>query len=115
MPDDVPAPVFPEIPATKPTVVPPASGATFDQWFFTGTRISWMGGQAYDLESFWAKGNAVALNGETTNNIVRDFVNLESLKQQLGQDFLDANPDVLEIMPHFLQVMAKIAKRQGVL
>jgi hypothetical protein len=115
MADTIPEPVFPEIPATDPTVVPPVEGATYDQWFLTGNRITWNSGQIYDLESFWAKGNSTALSGETTNNVVRNFVNLESLAQQLGQDFLDANPDVVEIMPHFLTVLAKIAKQQGVL
>jgi hypothetical protein len=33
----------------------------------------------------------------------------------LGQDFLDANPDVIAIMPQFLAVLAKIALKQGVL
>ena len=115
MADTIPEPVFPLIPATDPTVVPPVEGATYDQWFLTGTSIARRDGDVYDLESFWVKGNATALANITTNNVVRNITNIQSLTQQLGQDFLDANPDVIAIMPQFLAVLAKIAKQQGVL
>ena len=115
MADTIPEPVFPEIPATDPTVVPPVEGATYDQWFLTGTNIARRDGDVYDLESFWVKGNATALSNISTNNVVRNITNMESLTQQLGQDFLDANPDVIAIMPQFLAVLAKIAHKQGVL
>jgi hypothetical protein len=115
MADTIPEPVFPEIPATEPTVVPPVEGATYDQWFLTGTNISNSNGDEYNLESFWVKGNATELSSITTNNVVRNVTSIESLAEQLGQDFLDANPDIVTIMPQFLAVLAKIALKQGVL
>lgn len=115
MADTIPEPVFPEIPATDPTVVPPVEGATYDQWFLTGTNIARRDGDVYDLESFWVKGNATALSNIATNNVVRNITNLASLSDQLGADWLNENPDVIAIMPQFLAVLAKIAKQQGVL
>jgi hypothetical protein len=115
MADTIPEPVFPEIPATDPTVVPPVEGATYDQWFLTGTNIARRDGDVYDLESFWVKGNAEKLSNIATNNVVRDITSITSLAEQLGQDFLDANPDIVSIMPQFLAVLAKIALKQGVL
>jgi hypothetical protein len=115
MADTIPEPVFPEIPATDPTVVPPVEGATYDQWFLTGTNIARRDGDVYDLESFWVKGNATALSNIATNNVLRAFTDMASLTAQLGAEFLEANPDVVEIMPRFLEVLAKVATRQGVL
>jgi len=115
MADTIPEPVFPEIPATDPTVVPPVEGATYDQWFLTGTNIARRDGDVYDLESFWVKGNATALSNIATNNVIRNITSIPSLAEQLGQDFLDANPDIVSIMPQFLAVLAKIAFKQGVL
>ena len=115
MPDLIPEPTFPEIPATDVTVVPPVAGATYDQWFLSGTTISSRAASTFDLESFWVKGNATELCNITTNNVVRNITSIPSLAEQLGQDFLDANPDVIAIMPQFLSVLAKIAKKQGVL
>jgi len=115
MADTIPEPVFPEIPATDPTIVPPVKGATYNQWFLTGTNIACRDGDVYDLESFWVKGNASSLSNITTNNVVRNITSIPSLAEQLGQDFLDANPDIVAIMPQFLAVLAKIALKQGVL
>ena len=115
MPDLPPEPTFPQIPATDPTVVPPVAGATYDQWFLSGTTISSQAASTFDLESFWVKGNATELSSITTNNVVRDITSIPSLAEQLGQDFLDANPDIVAIMPQFLAVLAKIATKQGVL
>jgi hypothetical protein len=115
MADTIPEPVFPEIPATDPTVVPPVEGATYDQWFLSGTTISSQAASTFDLESFWVKGNATELSSITTNNVIRNVTSIPSLAEQLGQDFLDANPDIVAIMPQFLAVLAKIATKQGVL
>ena len=115
MPDLTPEPTFPQIPATDPTVVPPVAGATYDQWFLSGTTISSQAAATFDLESFWVKGNATELSSITTNNVVRNITSIPSLVEQLGQDFLDANPDIISIMPQFLAVLAKIATKQGVL
>ena len=112
---EIPAPVFPDVPATDPTVVPPTTGETFNKWYLTGCNISSREGAAFDIESFWVKGNATAYSSTTTNNIVRNFTDMTSLSAQLGSDWLEANPDVVEIMPKFLAVLAKIATRQGVL
>lgn len=115
MPDLPPEPTFPEIPATEPTVVPPVAGATYDQWYLTGTVITSTEAREFNLESFWVKGNTQELSSITTNNVVRNITSIPSLVEQLGQDFLDANPDVVAIMPQFLAVLAKIATKQGVL
>jgi hypothetical protein len=111
----IPEPVFPEIPATDPTVVPPVPGATFDQWFLLGCNILSDDGSNFSSESFWVKGNATELSTIRTNNILRNITSVDALVEQLGQEWLDANPDVIEIMPQFLTVLAKIANRQGVL
>ena len=111
----VPDPVFPEIPASNPTVVPPVEGATYDQWFLSAANISSQEASTFNLECFWVKGNATALSPITTNNVVLNITNVDSLAAQLGQDFLDANPDIVAIMPQFLTVLAKIATKQGVL
>ena len=111
----VPEPVFPQIPATDPTVVPPVAGATYDQWFLIATNINSVAGTVFNLEAFWAKGNDTDLSDIRTNNCLRDITNLTALAEQLGQDWLDENPDVVAIMPQFLTVLAKIATRQGVL
>jgi len=111
----IPEPVFPEVPATDPTVVPPVPGATYDQWFLLGCNILSDDGSNFSSESFWIKGNATELSTIKTNNILRNITSVEALATQLGQEWLDANPDVIEIMPQFLTVLAKIAKRQGVL
>ena len=108
-------PVFPEIPATDPTVIPPTPGSIYDQWFLTGCNITSQEGTIFNQESFWIKGNTTELSSITTNNILRNITSIESLTEQLGQEFLDQNPDVITIMPQFLEVLAKIAKQQGVL
>ena len=72
-------------------------------------------GSNFSSESFWVKGNATELSNIKTNNILRNITSVDSLVEQLGQDWLDANPDVIQIMPQFLAVLAKIASRQGVL
>ena len=112
---EIPTPIFPEIPATDPTVVPPVAGETFNKWYLTGCNISSREGAAFDIESFWLKGNATEYSKTTTNNIVRNFTDMNSLASQLGGEWLDANPDVVAIMPQFLTVLAKIGTRQGVL
>jgi hypothetical protein len=111
----IPPPVFPEVPATDPTVVPPVPGATYDQWFLLGCNILSDDGSNFSSESFWVKGNATELSTIRTNNILRNITSVDALVEQLGQEWLDANPDVIEIMPQFLTVLAKIANRQGVL
>ena len=112
---EIPSPIFPEIPATDPTVVPPTTGETFNKWYLTGCTISSREGSSYDIESFWLKGNTTGYSDTRTNNIVRNFTDMPSLVSQLGEDWLTANPDVVAIMPQFLAVLAKIATRQEVL
>lgn len=117
MPDEVsiPEPVFPEIPASNPTVNPPIPEEVFNQWFCGPVVIRSNPDSSYDLEVVWLKGNATKLNGEQTNNILRNITSMPALVEQLGQEWLDENPDVVAIMPQFLGVLAKIAQRQGVL
>jgi hypothetical protein len=90
-------------------------GATYGQWFLLGCNILSDDGSNFSSESFWVKGNATELSTIRTNNILRNITSIDSLVEQLGQEWLDANPDVIEIMPQFLTVLAKIANRQGVL
>lgn len=115
MSNDVPEPVFPEIPASAPTITPPVPGEVFDQWFCGPVLIRSNQDATYDLEVVWLKGNATKLSGEQTNNILKNITSVPALAEQLGQDFLDANPEIISIMPQFLAVLAKIATRQGVL
>ena len=117
MPDEVsiPDPVFPEIPASNPTVNPPIPEEVFNQWFCGPVVIRSNPDSSYDLEVVWLKGNAQKLNGEQTNNILRNITSMPALVEQLGQEWLDENPDVVAIMPQFLGVLARIASRQGVL
>ena len=115
MADLPPEPTFPSIPASDPVVVPPIPGDTYDEWFLTGCTISSSEAKNFNLESFWVMGNSENLSSHTTNNVVRNITSIPSLAEQLGQDFLDANPDVIAIMPQFLAVLAKIAKQQKVL
>ena len=112
---EIPAPIFPDVPATDPTITPPVAGETYNKWYLTGCSISSREGAAFDIESFWVKGNTTGYSDTRTNNIVRNFTDMPSLVSQLGEDWLTANPDVVAIMPQFLAVLAKIATRQGVL
>jgi hypothetical protein len=114
MPDNL-IPPIPQITATEVTVVPPAPAVTYDQWFLTSVYVNHKGGPVYDLECFWTKGNNQELSEITTNNVVRNIANPSSLVEQLGFDFLKTNPDVATIIPQFLEVMSKVAKKQGVL
>ncbi len=111
----IPPPVFPDIPASDPSVTPPTPGEKYDQWYLTGCSINRRDGAVIDLESFWVKGNATGISTITTNNVVRNITSMESMAAQLGGEWLDANPDVVSIMPQFLAVLAKVAGRQGVL
>ena len=115
MPEKRLVPVFGKIPASQPVVIPPAPGTSFDQWFATNIRIDHVGVNQYNMEVFWALGNDTALSDTKTNNILRDIIHPESLEAQLGKDFLDANPEVINMMPQFLALLAKIAHAQGVL
>ena len=112
---EIPAPIFPDVPATDPTVVSPVAGETYNKWYLTDCNISSREGSSFDIESFWVKGNATGYSDTRTNNIVRNFTDPTSLVSQLGEEWLTANPDVVAIMPQFLAVLAKIGTRQGVL
>ena len=109
------APTFPKIPASQPDVVPPKQQVTYDEWFCTALQVRRVGVNTYDLEAFWTLGNKDSLSEKSTNNIVRNVIDPASLEAQLGKDFLDANPEVLALMPQLLGVLAKIAHQQGVL
>ena len=103
---DVPAPEFPPIPATNPTVTPAVPAATYDQWFMTSVSIADQGGGKYDLNAYWVEGNATALGKVTTNYIIRDL---------LSQESLYANPEIAAIAPQFMVALAAAGKRLGVL
>jgi len=114
-PTTIPGPVFPEVPTSSPTVIPPKPGETYDRWAFAGCQISHRDGSQYDLEVFWDEANSTGYSGKRTNFIVRNVTNPQALVDQLGEDWLLANPDVMAVMPTLLAVFAKVGKRLGVL
>ena len=114
-PTTIPGPVFPEVPTSSPTVIPPKAGETYDRWAFNSSQISHRDGSQYDLETFWDEANATGYSGKRTNFIVRNVTDPQSLVDQLGEDWLVANPDVMAVMPTLLAVFAKVGKKLGVL
>lgn len=114
-PTTIPGPVFPEVPTSSPTVIPPKAGETYNIWAFNSCQISHRDGSHFDLEVFWDEANATGLSGKRTNFIVRNVTDAQSLVDQLGEDWLIANPDVMAVMPTLLAVFAKVGKKLGVL
>lgn len=112
MPDTIPDPVFPPIPASDPVVIPAVPETRFDTWFPGPIVIRFNSNNStYDLEAIWLLGNEKELSGKQTNYVLRDITNTSSLASQLSQEWLDANPDVVSIMPQFLGVLVKIGKQ----
>ena len=115
MPEKRLAPIFEKIPASTPVVIPPKQEEVYSQWYLTALQVRHTGPNAYDLEAFWTLGNETGLSDKTINNIVRNVISPESLEAQLGKAFLDANPDVVNLMPALLATLAKVAHQQGIL
>lgn len=111
MPDTIPDPVFPPIPATDPVVIPPTPEVQYNQWFPGPIVIRSNPDATYDLEAIWYLGNEKELSGKQTNYVLKNITNTTSLADQLSQEWLDANPDVVSIMPQFLGVLVKIGKQ----
>ena len=101
-----PVPQFPPIPASTPSTTAPVASEVFDQWFLKGLTINHRDGDVYDLETFWDKGNATKLSGQSTNYIIRNI---------LSQESLYANPEIAQIAPQFLGALAAAGMRLGVL
>ncbi len=115
VPTTIPAPVFPEVPTSSPTVIPPKPGETYDRWAFAGCQIPEREDGVFDLEAFWREANTAGYSGKRTNFIVRNVTDAQALIDQLGEEWLTENPDVVAIMPQLLGVFAKVGKRLGVL
>jgi hypothetical protein len=111
MSSDVPDPVFPPIPASDPVVIPAIPQQDYDQWFPGPIVIRSNADATYDLETIWLLGNAEKLSGQQTNYVLKNITSVSSLAEQLSQEWLDANPEVVTIMPQFLQILVLIGKQ----
>lgn len=75
---DVPA-NLPPIPATTPVEIPAQPKKVFDRIFPDEIRVTWQGGQVYDIESFWRFASAdevlpLTEPNSRKNSLIRDIL-----------------------------------------